>query len=82
LSIVLDNRHKEQCSVLIWGTMAINNRQWTVLHCLLFFFARDFATAIFQSCFRAQHRIGISQQPLYWLPWKLVESHINMLSRC
>jgi hypothetical protein len=27
LSIVLDNRHKEQCSALIWGTMAINRRQ-------------------------------------------------------
>jgi hypothetical protein len=25
--IVLDNKHKEQCSALIWGTMAINNRQ-------------------------------------------------------
>jgi hypothetical protein len=25
--IVLDNRHKEQCSTLIWGTMAIDSRQ-------------------------------------------------------
>jgi hypothetical protein len=25
--IVLDNRLKEQCSALIWGTMAINSRQ-------------------------------------------------------
>jgi hypothetical protein len=25
--IVLDNRYKEQCSALIWGTMAINSRQ-------------------------------------------------------
>jgi hypothetical protein len=25
--IVLDNRLKEQCSTLIWGTMAINSRQ-------------------------------------------------------
>jgi hypothetical protein len=25
--IVLDNRHKEQCSALIWGTMGINSRQ-------------------------------------------------------
>jgi hypothetical protein len=25
--IVLDNRLKEQCSALIWGTMAINRRQ-------------------------------------------------------
>jgi hypothetical protein len=27
MPIVLDNRHKEQCSALIWGTMAINSRQ-------------------------------------------------------
>jgi hypothetical protein len=25
--MVLDNRPKEQCSALIWGTMAINSRQ-------------------------------------------------------
>jgi hypothetical protein len=27
VSIVLDNMHKEQCSTLIWKTMAINSRQ-------------------------------------------------------
>jgi hypothetical protein len=27
MPIVLDNRHEEQCSELIWGTMAINSRQ-------------------------------------------------------
>jgi hypothetical protein len=34
------------------------------LLCLLFF-AHNFATATFQSCFQAQHQIEISQQPLY-----------------
>jgi len=33
----------------------------------LLFFARDFAIAIFGSCFQAQHRIEIVQQPLHGL---------------